>query len=357
MISFSIVIPVKPGVVPQAVKRLSPLAQSREALELLVAEGTCPSRQRNEAVRQARGEIVYFLDDDSLVPPDCLQRLAGHFADPAVAAVGGPSLTPTDDSLLQRAIGAALASPLGAGGVCNRYRSTGTVRRTTERELILCNLAVRREVFLACGGFDERLYPNEENEFLDRLAATDSLLLHDPLLTVQRSQRASLTAFLYQMFRYGRGRAQQTRIAGVTGIMPFAPLLLLLYLLSLPLLSLPLLSLPLLSLPLLSLPLLSLPLLSLPLVSLPLVSLPLVSLPLWRIPLLLYAGILLAAPLFADRNTHGRPALLALPLLIPLLHLANGAGLLAGFLLPMPKRPCYKEGAVTIRRIPCTGAP
>lgn len=322
MISFSIVIPVKPGVVPQAVKRLSSRARSRETLELLVAEGTCPSRQRNEAARQARGEIVYFLDDDSLVPPDCLQRLAGHFADPAVAAVGGPSLTPTDDSLLQRAIGAALASPLGAGGVCNRYRSTGTVRRTTERELILCNLAVRREVFLACGGFDERLYPNEENEFLDRLAATDSLLLHDPLLTVQRSQRASLTAFLYQMFRYGRGRAQQTRIAGVTGIMPFAPLLLLLYL-----------------------------------VSLPLVSLPLVSLPLWRIPLLLYAGILLAAPLFADRNTHGRPALLALPLLIPLLHLANGAGLLAGFLLPMPKRPCYKEGAVTIRRIPCTGAP
>lgn len=317
MTSFSIVIPVKPGITPQAAARITHLARPGDRVELLVAEGTCPSRQRNEAVQQATGEIIYFLDDDSLVAPDCLQRLAAHFTDPAVGAVGGPSLTPASDSLLQRTIGAALASPLGAGGVCNRYRSTGSLRRTTERELILCNLAVRRSTFLACGGFDERLYPNEENEFLDRLAASGALLLHDPRLIVQRSQRARLTAFLRQMFRYGRGRAQQTRIAGIRGIMPFAPLLLLLYLL----------------------------------------TVPLVPLPFWRTPLLLYAGALLAAPCLSGGTAQGPLPSLALPLLIPLLHCANGAGLLAGFLLPLPALPCYKEGAVTLHRIPCTGAP
>lgn len=231
---ISIIIPVKPGLVPAAITGLIAADRSASQIEILVAEGHNPSRQRNEAVRQAQGEIIYFLDDDSLVQPDCLKRLADHFADPMVTVVGGPSLTPSTDSLLQQAIGSALASALGAGGVRNRYQSRGTIRKTDEKELILCNLAVRRSAFISCGGFDERLYPNEENELLDRLRASGGILLHDPQLVVKRSQRRTLAAFARQMFRYGQGRARQTRIAGFSGIMPFAPLFLFIYLLSLP---------------------------------------------------------------------------------------------------------------------------
>jgi len=224
MTTFSIIIPIRPGGKPEALANLIKIDLSASQIEILVAEGHNPSRQRNEAVRQAQGEIIYFLDDDSLVQPDCLKRLADHFADPMVTVVGGPSLTPSTDSLLQQAIGSALASTLGAGGVRNRYQSRGTIRKTDEKELILCNLAVRRSAFISCGGFDERLYPNEENELLDRLRASGGILLHDPQLVVKRSQRRTLAAFARQMFRYGQGRARQTRIAGFSGIMPFAPL-------------------------------------------------------------------------------------------------------------------------------------
>jgi cellulose synthase/poly-beta-1,6-N-acetylglucosamine synthase-like glycosyltransferase len=307
----SIVIPVKPGLKPQALKRIARLNWQSDRFELLIAEGNNPGKQRNQAVQQAQGEIIYFLDDDSLVVSDALQRLERHFKDPQVIAVGGPSLTPTSDTLVQRAIGAVLSSLLGAGGVRNRYQAVGTVRETTERELILCNLAIRREPFLAAGGLDERLYPNEENELLDRLVKAGSRLLHDPELSVERSQRESLAAFIRQMFRYGRGRAQQTRIAGITGLMPFVPLFFVLYLL----------------------------------------TLPLATTPLWLLPLLVYALACCLCGLRAAVTKKNPLYLLLLPFLFPVLHISNGFGILAGFLFHWNRQSCYNQQPVTVRRL------
>lgn len=302
----SIIIPIKPGLEPSALQRLSALDWPAEQLELLVAEGTCPSRQRNCAVQQARGEIVYFLDDDSLVATDALQRLTMHFRDPAVAAVGGPSLTPDDDSLLQRCFGALFTSLLGAGGVRNRYQAVGELRRTTERELILCNLAFRRSAFLEQGGLDERLYPNEENDLLDRLHKAGAILLHDPGLAVWRSQRSTVAAFAKQLFRYGRGRAEQTRIAGYPGLMPFVPLFFVIYLLTL------------------------------------LVT----SHPFYFAPLALYLLADLLCSLRAALRYRTPAFLLLLPFLFPLLHISNGLGLLFGFLLPLKKQTCYTSVSI-----------
>jgi len=311
VLTVSVIIPIKPGLVPQAAGRIVSLGWLADQCELLVAEGTNPSCQRNQAAQQAKGEIIYFLDDDSLVVPDALQRLEQHFVDPLVVAVGGPSLTPTTDSLLQRGIGAVLGSLLGAGGVRNRYRAVGMVRQTTERELILCNLAIRRDAFLAAGGLDERLYPNEENELLDRLKNGGGTLLHDPALAVERSQRASIYAFVRQMYRYGRGRAEQTRIAGFSGLMPFVPLAFVVYL----------------------------------------VTLPFAPIPGWWLPLLVYgcAGFLCSLP--AALQQRQPLFLLLVPLLLPLLHISNGIGLLTGFLFPGKRNLCYNQQPVTIRRI------
>lgn len=277
-----------------------------------MAEGTNPSRQRNRAVAQARGEVVYFLDDDALVTPDCLRRLEQHFHDPAVTVVGGPSLTPVTDSLLQRAFGAALGLPLGSGGVCARYRQDGDIRDTTERELILCNLAIRREHFLGCGGLNERLYPNEENELLDRLQQSGARLLYDPHLTVQRSQRPNLGAFVKQMFRYGAGRARQTRLAGMTGLMPFAPLAFVVYLAALPFAA---------------------------------------RMELY-LPLLVYGAVCLISGILGAWRERNLLLMVLLPGIFPLMHCANGCGLAAGFLLPLPVEACYTGNDIVVRTVP-----
>jgi hypothetical protein len=166
--------------------------------------------------------------------------------DTSVAVVGGPSLTPKTDTPLQQLFGLALTSLFGAGGMRNRYRSVGGVRETSDKELILCNLAIVRGVFLEAGGLDERLYPNEENELLDRIKASGKKLMHAPQMAIQRSQRTSLRLFIRQMHSYGRGRAQQTLIAGPGTFIGFVPLLFLMYLALFPLvLATPLYSIPL----------------------------------------------------------------------------------------------------------------
>lgn len=237
MPSFSFIIPVKPGGSVTALEALRRLDASSYPFEVLLAEGCRPSRQRNMAVNQAEGDVVYFLDDDSRITPAGLAACAVAMADKGVAVAGGPSITPRDDSSLQRLFGAALASPFGSGGMRNRYRVVGSVRETSDRELILCNLAMRRDVFMASGGLDERLYPNEENELLDRIRSNGAKLLHVPEMAVVRSQRRTLRQFVRQMFSYGRGRAQQTLIAGPGSPVSFAPLLFLFYLVLLPWLS------------------------------------------------------------------------------------------------------------------------
>jgi GT2 family glycosyltransferase len=234
--TISFIIPVKPGGFIAAISTLKQLDVLSYPFEILVSEGCSPSRQRNAAARSAQGEIIYFLDDDSHVTPDCLALIAQELEDKSIAVVGGPSLTPLDNSLLQQLFGSALSSLFGAGAVRNRYRAVGITRETTDKELILCNLAMRREVFLVAGGLDERLYPNEENELLDRIRSRGLKLVHEPKLAIHRSQRKTLPLFIRQMFSYGRGRAQQTLIAGPGTIVGFAPLLFLCYLTLLPIL-------------------------------------------------------------------------------------------------------------------------
>jgi len=232
---ISIIIPVKPGGSVAAIAGLKNLQPDSPEHEVIIAEGNKPSRQRNMAAREASGDILYFLDDDAIAVPDALKRISACFADQDVAAVGGPSLTPPSDSLFQRSIAWALASRFGGGAVRNRYRSFGALRATDDRELILCNLAFRRETYLAFDGLDERLYPNEENELIDRLLKSGARLLHDPGLIVRRSQRATLAAFIGQMKTYGRGRAEQTLISHSLSFKAIVPALFVIYLLLLPL--------------------------------------------------------------------------------------------------------------------------
>lgn len=309
--TFSIIIPVKPGGVVRALEGLRRVDYPDDSFEVLVAEGACPSRQRNMAAREARGAILYFLDDDSLVVPDFLWRTVSLYQNSSVAVVGGPSLTPDDDPPLRQAFGLALASPFGGGSVCNRYRRHGVRRETGDHELILCNLSISSAVFADAGGFDERLYPNEENELLVRLRRAGWKLIHDPELAVYRGQRTSIRAFVRQLFGYGRGRAQQILLGGGCGIATFVPVIFLLYLL----------------------------------------SLSIIHHPVYYLPLLCYLVMGLVAAVHAVAAGGKTGPALRLPLLLPLLHLSYGAGLLYGLLVHGSRRRPRPCGAVSVKRV------
>lgn len=201
-------------------------------LEILVARGKQPSAQRNTGLRQARGELVYFLDDDSVPEPANLKRAVQHFEDRSVKMVGGPNLSPPDAPVLEQVFALVLGSWLAFGPSRARYTSVGALRETSEKELILCNLIARRDSMLELGGFDEKLYPNEENALMDALQKNGGKLLYDPQFTVYRRPRPTLKAFVKMLKTYGRGRAEQFRVNPTFGsALNFVPPLFCLYLL------------------------------------------------------------------------------------------------------------------------------
>jgi hypothetical protein len=128
-----------------------------------------------------------------------------------------------------------LASWLAFGPSRARYAAVGQVRETSEKELILCNLLARRQSMLDLGGFNEALYPNEENALMDELQKQGGKLIYDPQLLVHRRPRSSLKAFARMLMTYGRGRAEQFRVHPTPGsALNFVPPLYCLYLLALP---------------------------------------------------------------------------------------------------------------------------
>jgi succinoglycan biosynthesis protein ExoA len=188
-----------------------------EFLEIIVARGKQPSVQRNTALRAARGELVFFLDDDSVALPESMRRAAAHFADSKVQVVGGPNLCPPGAPLLEQIFALTLGNWIAFGPSRARYAPVGKLRDSGEKELILCNLVARRSALLECGGFNEALYPNEENALMDDIQARGGRLLYDPELFVHRHPRGTIKSFAKMLMTYGRGRAEQVRVNPTSG--------------------------------------------------------------------------------------------------------------------------------------------
>jgi GT2 family glycosyltransferase len=234
----TVLIAARPGQAEiKAVAASHALDYPPERLEIVVARGKQPSVQRNAGMKAARGELIYFLDDDSVPLPGNLRLAVARFADPAVKMVGGPNLCPPDAPPLEQVFSRVLASWLAFGPSRVRYAPVGRARETSEKELILCNLLARREAVLELGGFNEALYPNEENALMDELQKRGGKLIYDPRLVVHRRPRSSLRSFAKMLITYGRGRAEQFRLHPSPGSAPnFVPPLFLLFLALLPLL-------------------------------------------------------------------------------------------------------------------------
>ena len=209
-IRVSVIMPVAPGCSPsRAIKALVKGVPRGLRVELILVSGLQPSRQRNLAARSASGDYLYFLDHDSAVEPGTIGRHLQSVRSPGVVASGGPNLAGCPGDLMQELYGRVFSSPLGSPLVSSRYRQEGEVRMAGERDLILCNLLVRRETFLEMGGFDPRLYPNEENEFLNRLADRGGQAIYRPDAPVRKPRIYTIPGFAWESFRNGNGRMHQ----------------------------------------------------------------------------------------------------------------------------------------------------
>jgi hypothetical protein len=184
------------------------------------AGGRGASGGRNTGVAASHGEVVAFLDDDAVASPRWLEPLLRHFSRPDVVGVGGrldplwagpePRWFPPEFGW---AVGASYRGmPEDAGPVRNVWSG---------------NMAIRRQVFDAIGGFRAdfgkvggRSRPEDTDLCLRAAAGRDGgTWIYEPAgVACHRvpAYRATPGFFLRRCFHEGQGKAALAALNGVT---------------------------------------------------------------------------------------------------------------------------------------------
>lgn len=157
------------------------------------------SGARNTGIEQSGGEFIAFLDDDAVAETDWIEQLVGGYSDPQVLGIGGAILP----MWLQGNPG---WFPTEFNWVVGCTYTGMPQTKSPVRNLIGCNMSLRREVFDKVGGFKSDLgrlgkYPAgcEETELCIRAGQRfpGHTFLYEPAARVAHRVPAARGQFKY----------------------------------------------------------------------------------------------------------------------------------------------------------------
>lgn len=205
---ISVIIPHrKNDSIESSLEQIAKVDYPQERIEVFTVVGDQPSVQRNACIKESSGSIIYFLDNDSEIEPENFKLAVETFKkNPRISVVGGPSCARLGDSQIQNEFTYCLSSYICVGPISHRYKASGVVHKATEKELILCNMLIRHSTLKEVGLFNEELYPNEENELMDRIDEAGYEMIYHPGVVIHRSPRPNYISFIKMLISYGKGR-------------------------------------------------------------------------------------------------------------------------------------------------------
>jgi glycosyltransferase involved in cell wall biosynthesis len=155
----------------------------------------------NKLIREARGDIVVRMDVHCEYSPSYVRKCVETMEKTGADNVGGAQRARAK-SAFQRALCAALTSPLGVGGAGYRDASKEGFVDTVFLG------AFRRKIFETIGLYDPRAITNEDAELNQRLLESGGKIYLSKEIEVHYYPRDSFKTLAKQYYKYGRGRAR-----------------------------------------------------------------------------------------------------------------------------------------------------
>jgi glycosyltransferase involved in cell wall biosynthesis len=170
-------------------------------------------------VKQASGDVIVRMDVHCEYAPDYVRKCVETLERTGADNVGGAQRAKAK-TLFQRALCAALKSPLGVGGA--KYRSADAEGFV---DTVILG-AFRRKVFEAVGLWDPNAITNEDAELNQRILDSGGQIYLSRDIVVHYFPRDSFKSLAKQYYKYGRGRARTLlKLGSFPTLRPLLPFL------------------------------------------------------------------------------------------------------------------------------------
>ena len=187
-------------------------------VKLLTEERSGASYARNAGITASIGDIVVTTDDDTIIPPDWLEKLIAPFARPEVMAVTGNVLPAELETRSQR-----LYESYGGGGLGRGYKQFEGNREWFDSFRFhsvptwlfggTANSAFRASIFSdpEIGLMDEALGPGmpsgvgEDTYIFYKVMKANYTIVYEPSAFVWHTHRRDIAALTHQLYNYSKG--------------------------------------------------------------------------------------------------------------------------------------------------------
>jgi glycosyltransferase involved in cell wall biosynthesis len=145
------------------------------------------SAARNTGWQNAKGEIIFYIDDDAVADPDWMERTLAHYTSENIAGVGGYPRPYFDNSIYTLYDIARCSFEYGENAEVLNENNSGSGG---------CNMSLRRSVLEEVGGFDPLFRAVADDADINRrIAERGYRLLTVAGITVRHRYPTSFTEF------------------------------------------------------------------------------------------------------------------------------------------------------------------